>query len=150
MRFKFPLQKVLEHRKVIEDLAQKDFQEAMALLVKENKTLSERQDQMRIAYDNIFQAQHSQSGQTSAQLKQLNDFILGQKVRIERQRAKIQECEIRVEKLREILREKAVDYKIIERLRERKKTEFNEEVAKRDQKEMDEIAILRKAHGNRA
>ena len=150
MRFKFPLQKVLEHRKVLEDLAQKDFQEALALFVKEQKLLSTLQDQLRLAYDKIFQAQHSKSGQTSEQLKQLSDFIIGQKVRMERQKAKIQECEKGVEALREILREKAVDYKIIERLRERKKTEFNEEVARLDQKEMDEIAILRKAHGNRA
>lgn len=149
MKFKFPLQKVMEHRKVLEDLAQKDFQDAIAVLVQEQKLFSTMQDQIRLAYDEIFQAQHSKSGQTSDQLKQLGDFILGQKVRLERQRAKIQEIEKGVEALREILREKAVDYKIIERLKERKKADFKEEMAKLDQKEMDEIAILRKAHGNR-
>ena len=150
MKFKFPLQKVMEHRKVLEDLAQKDFQDALAVLIQEQKLFSTLQDQMRSAYDEIFQAQHSKSGQTSGQLKQLSDFIVGQKVRLERQGAKIQEIEKGVESLREILREKAVDYKIIERLKERKKADFNEEMAKIDQKEMDEIAILRKAHGNRA
>ena len=150
MKFKFPLQKVMEHRKVLEDLAQKDFQDALAVLIQEQKLFSTLQDQMRSAYDEIFQAQHSKSGQTSGQLKQLGDFIVGQKVRLERQGAKIQEIEKGVESLREILREKAVDYKIIERLKERKKADFNEEMAKIDQKEMDEIAILRKAHGNRA
>ena len=150
MKFKFPLQKVLEHRKVLEDIAQKDLQEVVAILVEAKNLLISLQDQRRSAFDSAFQAQHSKSGQTSEQLKQINGFIVGQKVHIERQKAKIQEIENRVEELREILREKAVDYKIIERLRERKKTEFNEEVAKKDQKEMDEIAILRKAHGNRA
>ncbi len=150
MKFNFSLQKVLEHRKVLEDLAQKDFQEGLAALVHEQNLLTQLQDQTRLAYDEVFQAQHSKSGQTSDQLRQLNEFIAGQKVRIERQKAKIQEFINRVEGLREILREKAVDYKIIERLRERKKTEYNDEAARRDQKEMDEIAILRKAHGNRA
>ncbi|WP_374080515.1 hypothetical protein [Bdellovibrio bacteriovorus] len=41
MKFKFPLQKVLEHRKIKENLAQKDFQEAMMLLNEENDRLAQ-------------------------------------------------------------------------------------------------------------
>jgi flagellar FliJ protein len=150
MKFKFPLQKVLEHRKVIEDIAQKDFQEALSAKVKEERLLEIMLEKMHEAYNEAFLRQHSKSGSTSDRLQQIHDFILGQKVRIERQKAKIQECDKLVEAYREILREKAVEYKIIERLRERKKEEFTQEEARNEQKEMDEISVLRKAHGRRA
>ncbi len=149
MRFKFPLQKVLEHRKVLEDVAQRDFQEAAAELKKQSQNLESMKIQMTEAYEQAFRAQHSSSGQTSAQLKQIHDFILGQKVCIRQQEAKIQECEKLVEERREILRDKAVDYKIIERLRDRKKEDHEKETRLREQKELDEISVLRSVHRNR-
>jgi flagellar FliJ protein len=149
MKFKFPLQKVMEHRKILEDIAQRDFQEVVVELKKNQSILNDLQDQLKFAYEQAFQIQHAKSGSTSEQLKQVHDFIMGQKIRIERQKAKIQECEKLVEDKREILREKAVDYKIIERLRDRKKTEHEQELGKKEQKELDEISVLRKAHGDR-
>ena len=149
MKFKFPLQKVLEHRKVIENIAQKDFQEAQAISLQHQKTLGSLENQMRHAYDEAFQIQHSKSGSTSESLKQIHDVILGQKLRIQRQKAKIQESEKLVEACREILREKAVDYKIIERLKERRKEDFISQAEKQDQKDMDEISVIRKVYGDR-
>lgn len=145
MKFKFPLQKVMEHRKTLENIAQRDFQEAAAEHAKQVKIREAMEEQLRQAYDRAFQVQHSVEGSTSEQLKQIHDFILGQKVRIERQSAKIQECDKLVEEKREILREKAVDYKIIEKLREKRKTEFELEMRKKEQTELDEVSILRQA-----
>jgi flagellar protein FliJ len=149
MRFKFPLQKVMDHRKILEGMAQKDFENAAAELNKQVGILEIFEKLLKDAYEQSFQTQHAESGQTSEQLKQLHDFILGQKVRIERQKAKIQICENIVEVKREILREKAVDYKIIERLRDKKKAEFEQEMRIKEQKELDEISVLRSARRER-
>ncbi len=138
----------MEHRKVLEDIAQRDFQDALSELNKQKKLLETMKTQLTEAYERSFYAQHSKSGSTSEQ-KQIHEFIIGQKVRIEVQKAKIQYCDKLVEDKREILREKAVDYKIIERLRDRKKEEHEQEGRKREQKEMDEISILRKSHGDK-
>lgn len=140
----------MDHRKILEGIAQREFEEAASELKKQVDKLEHLEKQLKEAYDQAFRAQHEDSGQTSEQLKQIHEFILGQKVRIERQTAKIQYHENLVEVKREILREKAVDYKIIERLRDRKKAEFEQEMRKKDQKEMDEISVLRKSHGERA
>lgn len=147
MKFKFPLQKVLEHRKTLENIAQRDFQQAQAIYYDEIEILKEMEKTLTETYEKIFHLQHQGSGRTSEQLQHLNDFIKGQKIRIERQRSKIQECEKVVEELREILRGKAIDYKIIDKLRERKKAAFEEERRKYEQNEMDEMNVLRKARG---
>jgi flagellar FliJ protein len=145
MKFKFSLEKVLQHRKILENLAQRDFQEAQAVLTHNEEILNSLKNQMTQSFEESFKTQHG-SGQTSEQLKTIHDFMLGQKVRIQRQEAKIQEIRKLVEEKREILREKATDYKIIERLREKKKAEWLEEMKKKEQKELDDISVLRKVY----
>src|SRR5690606_19615561 len=99
MKFKFPLQKVMEHRKILEGLAQKDFQEALAELNREQEILHKYLDQKSSAYDRAFEQQHAKSGRTSEELQNIHEFLEGLKTKIERQRAKIQDCENLVESL---------------------------------------------------
>ncbi|MNL89392.1 hypothetical protein D3C87_2196800 [compost metagenome] len=53
------------------------------------------------------------------------------------------EAEKLVEARREILRQAAVDYKIMEKMRENKFEEYKAERLAQDQKDMDEQSILR-------
>ncbi|UXR64262.1 flagellar export protein FliJ [Bdellovibrio bacteriovorus] len=142
MKFKFPLQKVLEHRKIKENLAQKDFQEVVTLLNEEQARLDAMLGQVQSA--------HSQAGSLSQQggaqgpaLSQIHEFLKGQDIRIQRQRQKVQEIEKLVESKREILRQAALEYKIMEKMRENKFEEYRAERLSNDQKEMDEQSILR-------
>lgn len=142
MKFKFPLQKVLEHRKIKENLAQKDFQEAMMLL----HEATERLEQMVVAKTGA----HTLAGNFSLQggpqgpaLTQIHEFLKGQEVLIHRQKQKIQEIEKLVEAKREVLRQTAQEYKIMEKMRENKFEEYKSERLLREQKEMDEQSILR-------
>jgi flagellar FliJ protein len=143
MKFKFQLEKVLRHRKILEDLAQKDFQEAMAELQKQTDLLHALREAKGQARENSFLQQSQTGGQVSESLKQIHDFITLQDIRIENQLKKIAECEKGVESRREILRQKAIDTKILKRLEENKQRQFIQEQQRSEQKEMDDNANMR-------
>lgn len=142
MKFKFSLEKVLAHRKVVENLAQKDFQEALANYSQEEKKLHSMENQISVAHTRV-DSLVKQGGHPGPALVQIDEFIKGQKVLIEIQKEKLQSLEKLVEDKREILRQAALDYKIMEKMRENKFAEYRETRLKNDQKEMDEQAILR-------
>lgn len=142
MKFKFPLQKVLEHRKIKENLAQKDFQEAMNLLNKETELLNKMEEQKTNAHTQAGEFAQMGGAQGPA-LGQIHEFLRGQEIRIHRQKQKIQEIEKLVEAKREILRQSAQEYKIMEKMRENKFEEYRHERLTQDQKDMDEQSILR-------
>jgi len=142
MKFKFPLQTVLRYRKTLENLAQRDFQEALGELNFQKSILQEMDEAKAQARQNAFQTQ-VRGGQATASLVQVEDYLKGQDVRLTHQRAKIQEIEKRVEELREILRTKAIDYKIIEGLKDKRQQEFRQEQNKIEQKRTDENNVMR-------
>jgi flagellar FliJ protein len=126
----------------VENLAQRDFQEVLAELAKQRQILSDMQEQVTLARQGRYHKQ-VEGGKTAPALSQVDDFIKGQDIRMDLQRAKIQECEKRVEELREILRLKAIDYKIIEGLKDRKSEEFKIEQKKLEQKQTDDMNTMR-------
>lgn len=143
MKFRFPLQKVLDHRKTIENLAQKEFQEAQAELVRREEELHAMIAQLHEARLEAGRVQESARGAAPERLKQIHEFTVLQDVRIERQKTKVKEAENLVEEKREILRQKVVDFKIMERLKERRREEYVRERKLEEQKETDEINVLR-------
>ena len=84
-----------------------------------------------------------QGGSAGAGLDQINGFLLLQDIRIERQKKVVGEVESRVEKLFENLRVKAVDSKIVERLKDKKRHEYEDDLRKLDQKNLDDLTTVR-------
>ena len=108
MKFKFPLQTVVRHRQIKEDLAERDFMQAQALLNEEIKKLEKMQEDWHQAH--VRMGQLSQLGGAQGPgLVQISEFKRGQDIRIERQRAKVQEYVNLVEARREILRHAALE-----------------------------------------
>ncbi len=142
MKFKFPLQTVVRHRKIKEDLAQKDFLEAQAELNKELQNLKFLEEQLHQAHVQAHNLEVA-GGMQGPALSQIHEFKKGQVLRIERQKMRISEVEKWVEERREILRQAALEYKIIEKLREKKFEEYKLERISKEQKEADEQSILR-------
>jgi flagellar FliJ protein len=143
MKFKFNLDKVLRHRKILEDLAQKEFQEASAELNREVQFLEQLRDAKTEARDRAYSQQSQTGGQVLESLKQIHDFIILQDIRIEKQIQVIAQHEKVVESRREILRQKAIDTKIIRKLEQKKKEQFVEEQYRLEQKEMDDNSNMR-------
>jgi flagellar FliJ protein len=143
MKFKFGLQKVLNHRKIQEDLAQREYLEVYNALKSQQETLEQILNsivQARVQISNI----EVESGPGLVErINHGHNFIRFQGLRAERQREKIKETEKLVEAKHEVLRQKAMDKKIIERLKDKKRKEFEAEQNKIQQKELDEIVSMR-------
>lgn len=142
MKFKFPLQNVMKHRKVLEDLAQRDYQEANARLNDEEQKLAKLYEAVDMARQFSFKTQ-VHGGSAGSALSQVHDFLKGQDIRIERQKKVIEEQRKIVEDFQEILRQRAVDYKIIEKYKDRKLEEFKVEKNKKEQKSADDMVSSR-------
>jgi len=146
------MQKVLEHRKVQENLAKTDFQVAQSRLNEEIETLQNMIDQKKKARIKSFELETGSDVPNSLKngiLEESSRFQKLQDVRIEKQREIIAGWEKEVESKREILKTKAIDYKIIEKVKDKKKQQFVEENNKKEQNENDEISILRFASRNK-
>lgn len=134
---------MLEHRQVLEDLAQREFREAEAEHRREAELLEKMRSDLHQARVRAGEVQVEGGGNAPEALKQIHLFTVLQDRRIQGQETKVREAENLVEAKREILRAKAVDTKIMERLKEKKREEFLKDQAAREQKEMDELSVLR-------
>ncbi len=143
-KFKFNLEKVLGHRKVLEQLAQRDLAELRAELAEQEALHLAMEAEKEEAKARRYRTS-VEGGQRSADFDQINSFLKLQDIRMERQRVVIKEVESRVEKCVEILREKAIDVKIMERLKERRQEEFRLEQRHSEQKVTDDIVTTRYA-----
>lgn len=141
-KFNFSLDKVLRHRHIQADLAQKDFQEAQRNHSDEVAVLDNMKDLKEAA-----KRQRTQVVETtqswSASVEQINQYLTGQDVRIQKQNERLLELIKVVEAKRQILQEALTAAKIIEKLREAKKEQFFKEVAVAEQQEMDEMSVMR-------
>ena len=145
MKFKFNLQKVLEHRKVLENIVQKNFQDAIGILNELQAKLQEMETQSDEARVRAFTLQ-SEGGNAGAGLSQINDFLKNHKILIQMQVSKIRAQEKIVEEKRDLLRQAAVDTKVIATFKEKKFDEFKKKMDDEEQKEMDEQSVLRFKH----
>ena len=142
MKFKFSLEKVLRHRHIQVDLAQRDFAEAQNKL---NDEIAVLENMHQLKSNSLAQrAELVQSSQTwTLAVDQINQFLLGQDLRIKKQNQRLPEFEKVVEEMREILRKASIDAKIIEKLKEKKFEDFKLEQNRKEQSEMDELTVLR-------
>lgn len=145
MKFNFKLESVLKHRKTVEEIAQRDFFEAQDNLNKQVHTLKQMQKSI---VDARLRAHNNEvsGGAKADTLRQIHEFIKGQEVRIQRQLVIITQAEKLVEEKREILRQKAIDYKIIDKIKEKQLESFVEEKNKKEQKQIDDIVVMRQAY----
>lgn len=142
MKFKFSLQKVLDHRHLKMDLARKDYLEAQAFQLEEQNILQEMID----VKNRALAQRSSLAGQTTGwqeQVNQIHQFLIGQDLRIAQQNERLLKIEKVVESRREILKDALIEVKIIERLKEKKKADFLQEVREKEAKELDEISSTR-------
>lgn len=142
MGFKFSLEKVLSQRKIKMDLARKDYLESQDFLFEEQKKLENLKIQKDEAFKKRSEIIQSQSS-WHADVESINQFLVGQDLRIAQQNERLIKIEKVVESRREILKECLIEVKIVEKLRANKKAEYLQEVDKKERKELDEISSIR-------
>jgi flagellar FliJ protein len=148
MAFRFRLEKVLVHRRRLEDEAKREFIIAQAAT---NKALSDL-EALYVAIDVARSRGHEMQVGTSDHrmaptLQNIDSFINGQKIRIERQRAVIRDLKSTEERMHELLVEASKEKKTLEKLREKHLEEYRAELARKEQAELDDLAIMRFGRG---
>lgn len=139
---KFRLQKILNFKIGIQELAMRDLAEARYQLDKQMSILNSY-------YSAIEQARRKAEvdirggGEITSILEYNENFIKGQNILIEKQRHKVREELQNVEAKETILLEKAKDVKIFEKLKERHLAKAKKELMKKEQKEISDLILMR-------
>lgn len=142
MKFKFHLEKVLNHKKILEDQAKKDFGEISKKLRDQEQFLKNIEADLTTAYQNKFQVQQT-GGVITSYLEFFHNYYLSQKKLIENQKKIVQGLTKILEEKRLFLVQAAREHKTFNMLKDKKIIEFKKELNKREQKRIDEMNIMR-------
>ncbi|MBF0202154.1 MAG: flagellar export protein FliJ [Desulfamplus sp.] len=142
-KFTFKLQSVLKYRRHLETLAR---QEAMKALMDVNECEKMIAD-MKRDLDLLARQVEDETvkGISSALFRQYNEYLdsLDDDIKLkEQEHIRLQQT---LSLKQKALTDKSVDRKIIERLREKQRTSYIEEMLAEEQKTMDDISSLKKA-----
>ncbi len=146
------MQKVLEHRKTLENIAKSELEEAIFKYNNEVQKLQKMMDEKknsRVVTYHFQTANQISSPEKKFIFSQADSFQKLQDIRIETQKEVIKNIEKEVEAKREFLKIKAIDYKIIDKFKEKKKEQFLEELKKNEQTQNEETVMLRFVLGNK-
>lgn len=141
-KFRFAHSTLLRYRKMQEDLARRDLWDAQRKVTNEEQVLRrmyELQDQSR---ENALTLQKN-GGNIIPQLQLIEEYNLAEKKRIEEQRDIIRGLKQIAEEKQERLVEHARETKIVEKLKERAKQEFETAVDKKEVKTADDMTTMR-------
>jgi flagellar FliJ protein len=143
VKFRFAFESLLEHRKLEEEIARRDFNEAHNILDQQKALYKKLYTRLHEVESEVSQRQASKDGVSISNLLELDDFMAGQKVKIARQREVVINHTSIMEGKQEILIAAAKERKILEKLKEKKKAEHKKLMAKKDAKLNDEIVVTR-------
>ncbi len=146
MKFNFSYQQLLEYRKRLEELAQRDY----LLAQKEVDDAAADLERMYQQIDDSRQRARMlevKGGKQAPSLALIDDFITKHKIRIEMQRKKIREFQQVAETKQQALVIAAKEYKILEKLKEKRLLEHKAILKKRELKRVDELVTTRFKRG---
>ena len=141
MKFTFRLERLKRLRKTEEEIAQRDYSEA----------LGRYEDQARLLesmYSDLDKTRESratsikQGGAISSELVSMDFYLIGQEAKIAGQRQILRGLKEILEQKHEILVEKVKAHKSLEKLKEKKKREFVLEGKKKLQKQSDDSVTM--------
>lgn len=142
-KFKFRLQGLLKYKGHLEQIAKQDMAQAVADVLACEQRITRLQEEKISAADQLETL--VEKGMAAGQFNRYRQFItsLDQMIMVERNR-KI-ELEKILEAKRDILKQRTIEKKSLERLKEKQTREYTHEMLKEEQKELDEIASLKTA-----
>ncbi len=141
MKFKFPFETLMRERNIRRNEAEKEYRVAQSKVYEQQAVLNGYKDSLEesVAQLNIVR---QGNGRLSSTLKSLDEYIAGQKVRIKNQVKTVLGLEEIAEQKRMVLVEAAKEVKILDKLKEKRYTEFKRRLHKHEAKILDEVAIM--------
>lgn len=138
MNFQYSLESVLDYRKKIEDNKKEKFVHRNTELLDENSVL----EGLKKNYDYAIQ-DYKENGQASIQeQKNHMQYIMNLQHKMEQQGMRVRDCKKRCDLARVELTNAQKERKIMESLEEKELNRFMAEMKRKEQKELDEIAVI--------
>lgn len=133
--YKFKMEKVLEYRENVERVKVEDY-------AKINYSLSKEKERLDTLQENLNEKTKVHS--TNLNAMRMN-FLYREKLKaeVDRQMSKVQEISIKADTAQQILIEARKDRKIMEMLKEKDQEKFRLELLNSEQKELDDLSIMR-------
>jgi flagellar FliJ protein len=139
--YRFPLEPVLHHRSFIEENLQKELAVLKKMLAHEERKLNSYR---KAKYEFLCELQKKEEeGITVSEIVLYSSFIERLSMDIAKQRERVLEFEKKVDQKREDLIEAMKKRKILEKLKEKKRKAYLQEVMKKEQGFLNEVAINR-------
>lgn len=149
MKFKFSLDAVLKHRKRLEEVAQREFAEAQAAVddcLRKIEAMYKRSDEVR---EEVLVAQKSGKSSSVESIREMELFLAGQKIRIETLRQHARELLQIAEQKQEALIQAAQDKKSLEKMKDKRKAEWEAWIRQIESKELDDMTTVRQGWGKK-
>lgn len=147
MAYKFPLEALLKHRSRLEDLARKDYFMAQS---EADESMQKIEGYWKAISDarSLRANKESMGGKSVHLLAEVESFISGSKVKIDREQKRLRELLMVVEEKKEILVEAAKEHKIIQKLKEKKAAIYRKKKKAKELKNNDDIVTMRFKRGS--
>ncbi|WP_320044018.1 flagellar export protein FliJ [uncultured Desulfobacter sp.] len=142
-RFQFRLQSLLKYKRHLEQVAKQEMAKAVADVLACEQRITQLQKERISATDQLDVL--VEQGIGAGQFNRYRQFITGIDQTIILERNKKTELEKILAEKRDILKQKTIDKKSLERLREKQEREYIHEMLREEQKGLDEIASLKTA-----
>ncbi len=146
MGFEFRLETLLKNRKREEENARKVYVKAQLAVDQSLKKIDSLWRDIDTTRKNMENEQVA-GGKKSEYLAGLDEFIKGCKIRIEKEKICLRELSMIAEEKREIFIEAVKEFKILEKIKEKKAKEYKIEKTKRETKEIDNLVTTRYKRG---
>jgi flagellar FliJ protein len=139
--FVFKLQQVLEHRKNIEEIALREFSEAVEKLNAERMTMNALTEQEELLI-NQWKALAGQAA-TVSDFSLYVEYIKCVQQSLHNQTTVVNAAEKETQQKRESLLDIVKERKILEMLKEKRRLAYEARIAEQERKTLDEVAILK-------
>ncbi len=148
MKFQFRLQKLLDYRSQLKVKARQDYELALSHVQKAKLELQEVFDSISQTY-NYIGGLVGEGQSRRAFVSQAEAYIRGQKSKVGLLQNRINDLQLIAEDKKRILVSKALDEKVLEKLRNRSFEAFQKQEAKREAKRVDDLIIMSQGRRNR-
>ena len=142
-KFQFKLQSLLKYKRHLEQVAKQEMAQAVAdVLACEQRIIELKKDRIS-AMDQLDSL--VEQGMGAGQFNRYRQFITATDQMINLERNRQTELEKILDEKRDTLKQKTIDKKALERLREKKDREYTHEMIREEQKSLDEMTSLKTA-----
>lgn len=143
MAFDFKFESLLKYRKRLEEAAQREFIAARRELDESLAKIQQMYASIEASRNYIHSCQVQGVSGDISRILSSEQFILGQKIKIDLERGRARELMMRVEEKQELLLAAAREFKKIEKLKERQRADFKKQQRRLETKRVDDLVVIR-------